>query len=76
MALGRAREGGVRSKEGGRGGTTVSGTGPTEVSSGRERPALSRRSANGRTLSAATACPAAGNSRRSVTAACSPTAGL
>lgn len=50
--------------------------GHTEVSSGRDRPVLSRRNANGRTLKAASAWPATGNSRRSVTAACSPTAGL
>lgn len=50
--------------------------GHTEVSSGSDRPVLSRRNANGRTLKAASAWPATGNSRRSVTAACSPTAGL
>lgn len=43
--------------------------GHTEVSSGRDRPVLSRRNANGRTLKAASAWPATGNSRRSVTAA-------
>lgn len=74
--MGGAGRGEERGGGAGAGRTTGAGPALTEVSSGSDRPALRRCSGKGRTLSAVTACPAAGNSRRSVTAACSPTAGL